>query len=79
MLPGLQEATMILDTLSHQWAPLESLTEVTKPYDDVKDAGFFAAGLCPDSRRVADFPGFSTKTVKNPINKKARQTRLRRV
>ncbi|MFM8494807.1 MAG: YhcH/YjgK/YiaL family protein [Planctomycetia bacterium] len=36
-----------------QWAPLESLTEVTKPYDDVKDAGFFAAGDAMVPVRVA--------------------------
>ena len=36
-----------------QWAPLESLTEVTKPYDDVKDAGFFAAGAGMVPVRVA--------------------------
>lgn len=36
-----------------QWAPLESLTEVTKPYDDATDAGFFAAGGALVPVRVA--------------------------
>jgi YhcH/YjgK/YiaL family protein len=36
-----------------QWAPLGSLTEVTKPYDDAKDAGFFADGGALVPIRVA--------------------------
>ena len=36
-----------------QWAPLESLTEVTKPYDDAQDAGFFAAGAAMVPVRLA--------------------------
>ena len=36
-----------------QWAPLASLSEVTKPYDDTKDAGFFASGDAMVPVRVA--------------------------
>jgi len=36
-----------------QWAPLASLSEVTKPYDDAKDAGFFTPGGAMVPVRVA--------------------------
>jgi YhcH/YjgK/YiaL family protein len=36
-----------------QWAPLATLTEVTKPYDDAKDAAFFAAGAAMVPVRLA--------------------------
>jgi biofilm protein TabA len=36
-----------------QWAPLASLTEVTKPYDHTKDAEFFAPGAMVPVRVAA--------------------------
>lgn len=43
-----------------QWAPLATLTEVTKPYDDVKDAAFFAAtaGMVPVRLTAGQFAIF---------------------